>query len=126
MKLKIPVATFWSHQAGIGHANNRAYKKADLAAYQQWITMKARSELRGKKFERIGREPYQFSLKMYIRKGKRPDVVNIVKAIEDALEGLLYENDFWCIKMNLEIILSDENYFEVEVKRYKQKTTHQT
>jgi len=75
------------------------------------------------KFERIDGQTYKFKLRIYMKPDgtRRADLTNMKKAIEDALEGTLYSNDFWCVKDNCEIILADETYFTVEVEPYEQK-----
>jgi len=65
-------------------------------------------------------EPFEVKLYFY-RKSKKGDLDNLVKAVLDAAEGVLYPNDSACKKITAELVHHvgppSQDYCELEIRR---------
>lgn len=112
----------------------RIYTAQKVMDYREIIREKALEEIKKQKWERTGgpigvrikeyREiPKSFSKKKYelalsgeIRPVVKPDVDNIAKAILDALNGVVWEDDKQIVNLSLEKHYSEESFVLLEVE----------
>ena len=103
---------------GIRGRSAYVYTPAETVAYEQMVRAVAMT---------VCRAPYagpvELRLTVYFRKGRTPDLTNVVKAIEDGLTGVAYIDDAQVKRVVAEMDNDEFERAEVEVAPFEEAQT---
>lgn len=90
------------HQNNIKYTKTKAYKTKKLEYYQKQLGYEALDRMNRNGWQMIEKE-FRMDVTFYCVNKKRGDRVNLLKSLEDALQGIVYKDDYYSVDGRIQI-----------------------